>query len=172
MPKKKKSRNVTRIAQRSHSKAVVEKGAAESVPPPAQDGIEPVDYAQCQAEITHGVSTHNFMKMGGQIRTTARCENTPSVMVTEMNPGKDGKKGHMSLCSDCLVAFKARFTNWRRMYTFKAIDGTMCPKNDGEEHELDAFNAVARADELVIDVYCKHCGRSGSVTINPKDVLW
>ena len=25
---------------------------------------------------------------------------------------------------------------------------------------------------FVLDLYCKHCGQSGSVTISPDDVMW
>lgn len=49
---------------------------------------------------------------------------------------------------------------------------------DGARHTLDAERAeVAKGASsdpkaLVIDVWCKVCGRSGSVTIDPDDVMW
>lgn len=58
--------------------------------------IEPVDRKRCQAEVIEG----NFMSFGGKRRI--RCSNTPSVIAREVNPGKDGYHGCMSLCPSCL----------------------------------------------------------------------
>ena len=67
------------------------------------NGLTPPDRARCQAEITPG----SFMTLGP--RTTERCKNKPSCIITENQPGKDGKVGSMSLCEDCLKVFLDRF---------------------------------------------------------------
>ena len=47
-----------------------------------------------------------------------------------------------------------------------------CPKSPTKQHEPDGFSAVQAPFSLVLDLNCKHCGRSGSVTIDPKEILW
>lgn len=57
-------------------------------------------------------------------------------------------------------------------------DPALCPKNDMGEHELDDGN-VTPADghimdgrSIVADVWCRLCGRSGSVVIELSEVNW
>lgn len=59
------------------------------------------DLTRCQAEISNGV---NFMTLGGR-REMVRCANKPIVIATEKEPGPDGYRGSMSLCTSCLVQF-------------------------------------------------------------------
>lgn len=63
--------------------------------------LVPPDKKQCQAEKSNGV---NFMTLGGR-HEMVRCKNSPSAIITETKPGKDGQLGSMSLCQACwLVA--------------------------------------------------------------------
>lgn len=62
-----------------------------------------VDLKQCQAEI----STATFMSLGGQHKFI-RCTKIPTVIATERKPGRDGKKGSMSLCNSCCLEMKTR----------------------------------------------------------------
>jgi hypothetical protein len=63
----------------------------------------PVDLERCQAEKPNGES---FMTLGGGHKMV-RCDNKPTVIVTETQKGPDGLNGSMSLCKDCLrVAYE------------------------------------------------------------------
>jgi hypothetical protein len=72
-----------------------------------QKSLIPPDPKQCQADKPN---TNNFMTMGGisvnqkYIRGTA----LPTVIIHEIVAGRDGQKGAMSLCDDCLKVFKAQ----------------------------------------------------------------
>lgn len=55
-----------------------------------------VDRKQCQTENLDG---HSF----------TRCNNIPTVIVTETAPAKDGLIGAMSLCDSCLSVFRKQF---------------------------------------------------------------
>lgn len=66
------------------------------------DGLVPPDLNQCQAEKPNG---NSFMTLGGR-PGRVRCKNPPTHLVTETEPGEDGKTGGMSLCDDCLAVFK------------------------------------------------------------------
>ena len=63
--------------------------------------LTPADKTQCQAEKSNGV---NFMTLGGR-REMVRCTNKPVVIAVEDEPGEDGERGSMSLCSECLTVF-------------------------------------------------------------------
>jgi hypothetical protein len=58
------------------------------------------DLERCQTEKLSG----SFMTLGP--RHFERCTNEPAVIVTETEPGCDGERGSMSLCLECLAAFK------------------------------------------------------------------
>jgi len=60
--------------------------------------LTPIDKERCQAEKPNGES---FMTLGGGSKIV-RCTNKPTVIITETKAGKDGLKGAMSLCNDCL----------------------------------------------------------------------
>jgi hypothetical protein len=72
-----------------------------------QKPLTPPDTAQCQADIPN---QNTFMTMGGTSpnRKYIRCTAKPTVIVHEMMAGKDGRRGAMSLCGDCLKVFKAQ----------------------------------------------------------------
>lgn len=74
-------------------------------PPPAKPvkPLTPPDFKQCQTEIT---TTAPFMQMGGSPKTTQRCTNKPTMLVTEDKPGKDGQIGSMTLCDGCYAVMQ------------------------------------------------------------------
>lgn len=47
-----------------------------------------------------------------------------------------------------------------------------CPKSLTGKHEPD--DGFTQADDVswTADVYCKHCGRSGSLLVNPEEINW
>lgn len=57
-----------------------------------------IDKERCQAEKPNGAT---FMTLGGTSKMV-RCNNKPTVIVTEKQVGSDGLKGSMCLCDDCL----------------------------------------------------------------------
>jgi len=59
------------------------------------------DIERCQAKIR---KTDPFT-FGGNPKYF-RCEKSPTVIVSEKLPGKDGLTGSMSLCNECLTALK------------------------------------------------------------------
>jgi hypothetical protein len=123
---KKKAKDIATSAQRNFAKAVV-KGALKSEAPPdilpTAEGLEPHDYARCQAEITTNVNARNFMKMGGKIGGKSRCDSTPTILVSELKVGSDGKRGSMTLCESCWKVFIEKIPNYLDLYTFASIDG-------------------------------------------------
>ncbi len=60
--------------------------------------LTPPDLKRCQAEKPNG---HSFMTLGGNLGGRERCDARPTVIATEIKPGKDGQIGSMSLCDDC-----------------------------------------------------------------------
>lgn len=114
---KKKAKEVTAGARCSLDKAVVNGALKSEAPPLVSEGIEPLDTARCQAEKPNG---YTFMTLGG-IPGLERCRNKPEVVVTETQPAKDGKIGHMTLCDGCLTVFKKTRENWRTGYVITEI---------------------------------------------------
>lgn len=52
-------------------------------------------------------------------------------------------------------------------------DEEHCSASPDGEHEADPVSAEQAADcDFVIDLWCKFCGQSGSVTIDPKEIQW
>ena len=47
----------------------------------------------------------SFMTLGPRL-AQERCKNIPTVIVKENKPGKDGRRGSMSLCDECLKALE------------------------------------------------------------------
>jgi len=76
--------------------------------------LTPPDKQQCQAEHQIGAFV-----MGGQIGKLTRCNNTPTVIVTEKKKGKDGLIGSMSLCEKCLNVAKKQLGE--NSFTIKKI---------------------------------------------------
>jgi hypothetical protein len=65
--------------------------------------LTPPDLRRCQADKPNG---HSFMTLGGTPRRV-RCDEAPTVIVTEVAPDADGRRGSMSLCHHCwAVALK------------------------------------------------------------------
>lgn len=114
---RKKAKELTASARRAFAKAVVKEGALESVPPPASEGIEPLDYEQCQAEKPNGV---NFMTLGGRF-AMVRCKSKPTTILTDAMPAEDGKVGHMTVCDGCLARLKVQVKTWEILYVVSSI---------------------------------------------------
>lgn len=70
--------------------------------------LEPPDRKRCQAEIPNGV---NFMTLGGRFERV-RCKSAPTVIVTEVQPGKDGRHGSMALCHLCWAQALKQLGAW------------------------------------------------------------
>lgn len=52
-------------------------------------------------------------------------------------------------------------------------DYEKCDESKNGKHEADpASGQVAHRENFIIDFTCKHCGQSGSVAIDPKDINW
>lgn len=60
--------------------------------------LTPPDRERCQALIR---AAHGPFVLGPKPRHE-QCKVLPSVIVTEKEPGEDGKRGSMSLCISCL----------------------------------------------------------------------
>ena len=61
-------------------------------------GMIPPDKKQCQC--CPNMLAHTAFNLGPPPRPK-RCQNKPSFIALELLPGKDGKRGSMSLCEDC-----------------------------------------------------------------------
>lgn len=60
----------------------------------------PPDKERCQVEELEG----SFMTLGP--RSYVRCEEKPILIISEVKPGEDGKKGEMSMCAAHYEKFK------------------------------------------------------------------
>ena len=79
--------------------------------------LTPPDLIRCQAEKPNG---NSFMTLGGK-PGWERCTAVSVWVATEIVPGKDGKKGSMSLCEECRqVMLKQLGSDFA---TFKLIPG-------------------------------------------------
>lgn len=76
--------------------------------------LTPPDQKRCQAEKPNGVT---FMTYGGRFEMV-RCTNAPRWIATEIEIGKDGKRGGMSLCADCRAVLEMQMP---RYATFRPI---------------------------------------------------
>lgn len=50
-----------------------------------------------------------------------------------------------------------------------------CPKNTETQTHVPDLYSIARDDDagvMVLDVACRHCGRSGSFILDPADIQW
>ena len=54
------------------------------------------------------------------------------------------------------------------------VEDDSCPDTASGEHEPDWLSVSVDRDAPagVIDVACRHCGRSGSFTVKVEDILW
>jgi hypothetical protein len=80
--------------------------------------LEPVDRTRCQAEI----HSYNAFVMGGPTRQVKRCDNKPTVIAKEAEPGPDGLRGSMSLCDSCCKPTAAQRAAVRAWCTKKSIE--------------------------------------------------
>ena len=62
----------------------------------------PIDKERCQAEKPNGAIAFSL----GGVPKMIRCENKPTVIITETQVGSDGVKGSMCLCDNCLEVAK------------------------------------------------------------------
>lgn len=69
-----------------------------------QANLIPVDIERCQAEKQNGVT---WATLGG-CRKMIRCTNSAAFVITESEPGDDGKFGSMSMCVDCINVASAQ----------------------------------------------------------------
>lgn len=67
----------------------------------------PVDRERCQVEKPNG---NTFLTMGGVVGLV-RCTEKAMFIASEREPGADGRKGAMSLCTDCLHVFLKQVPN-------------------------------------------------------------
>jgi len=69
----------------------------------------PPDKKRCQRQFVSGCwpDAAHFMIIGP--RELIRCKNKPAYIIKERKPGRDGKKGSMSLCACCFTTFIREF---------------------------------------------------------------
>lgn len=84
---------------------------------PRELQLEPPDPKRCQADKREG-GPYSFMTLG-PLPPMKRCKNKPTVIVKETKPGDDGLCGAMSLCDECLEAF--RKMNPHAQYSVKEL---------------------------------------------------
>lgn len=80
--------------------------------------IDPVDPTQCQALLP---SRHSAFSLGPPPKERQRCTNRPTYIVNEIEKGKDGEYGAMSLCVDCKNVFITQMMNSLHKYVFSEI---------------------------------------------------
>lgn len=88
--------------------------------------LTPPDLLRCQAEKPNGES---FMTLGGGPKLE-RCRREPTVIATEIKPGKDGQIGSMSLCDKCAAVLQKQMpgtTSIRRITLVDFIDEEKSP---------------------------------------------
>jgi hypothetical protein len=88
----------------------------------AQKPVTPPDPKRCQARVPTG----GPFAVGGPSGDPrdgyrARCSNEPVVIVTEVNPGEDGRRGSMSLCQHCREVFEKQVP--AGFATFETVEG-------------------------------------------------
>jgi hypothetical protein len=79
--------------------------------------LTPPDRKQCQAEKPN--PDFGPFRMGGSTKKRVRCGNTPTTIATETEPGKDGHRGSMSMCDDCVAVAKLQLP--KDFCTFKPM---------------------------------------------------
>jgi len=60
------------------------------------------------------------MTLGGR-PGLVRCENKPTLIVTEGKAGSDGLKGSMSFCPDCFVVFQKQIPQKAKVAKIKPL---------------------------------------------------
>lgn len=81
--------------------------------------LTPPSRERCQAEIT---TTPSPFTMGGDLSPkTERCAQKPRHLLTEIEPGSDGRRGSMSLCDECLKVFKELTPGWQSRVRVEAL---------------------------------------------------
>lgn len=85
----------------------------------------PPDLKRCQAEKPNGCT---FMSLGGVPRMI-RCKNTPEFVAKERKPGKDGRRGSMSICRECLgVMVSQRGPNYAKLTPIYKLKSSQQPR--------------------------------------------
>lgn len=56
-------------------------------------------------------------------------------------------------------------------------DYNVCGRSADGKHQADPMSAVqaddgSSASDFTVDYTCKHCGQSGAVAVDPKDIQW
>lgn len=74
----------------------------------ARQKFIPVDRRQCQVE--ERSQSVSFMTLG-PAPPLVRCKDLPTVIAKEKKPGKDGRKGSMSMCTRHQQVFEKDFPN-------------------------------------------------------------
>lgn len=68
--------------------------------------LVPPDRERCQAEKPNPDWSPFILGPGSRPQDrVVRCESRPVAVVTEAEPGDDGRAGSMSLCAGCLLVF-------------------------------------------------------------------
>lgn len=88
----------------------------------------PPDPKRCQAEKPN--LNYSPFSLGGNMRRLIRCDNAPTVYITEREPDKDGVRGKMSLCDECLEVAKKQLGEHRFAVTVRRKGS---PKTQGDE---------------------------------------
>lgn len=79
----------------------------------------PPDKTRCQAEFT----INQPFIFGGTCRRVERCSNEPVFLAVELTPGKDGRRGAMSLCLKCAKVI-LEDASFRHRIQLQPIKGT------------------------------------------------
>lgn len=108
-----KEKNIITILTHEHVKKLFEEHGRD----PHELDLEPPDLERCQADKREG-GPYSFMTLG-PIPPLKRCTNKPTVVIRETKPAEDGLQGSMSLCDECLEAF--RQLNPHASYSVKEI---------------------------------------------------
>jgi hypothetical protein len=100
--------------------------------------LTPPDIQQCQAEKPNG---HSFMTLGGA-PGRVRCTALPEVIVKETKKGKDGLRGSMALCAECLEVAKKQLGE-------KAFKVTRIEFSSLSKTQLTQLRFIARRQDFL-----------------------
>lgn len=123
--------------------------------------------------------------MGGSPRQVERCSNKPGYLITELKPGKDGRKGSMTLCDFCKREFVKKTGGMGYKYetlipdpppkkliedAAKAVDEI--PEDELEEHAESLKKPCVVKEHFDCDgtgQMCGACGESEAVCDCPTE---
>ena len=76
------------------------------------------------------------------------------------------------LCKHC-SSEDGNFLTLRGLDRTEAECYEHCHKAEDGKHEADPNSAsIPAGSEFLVDYTCKHCGSSGSLAVNPDDIMW